>query len=84
MESLALAAAIVVLSIVLFGGLSAIVAWRNPNRAWSRSLGVLVSIPTIAAGVWLALIDVGIGARMIGVVVTGLGLAALFRAARKG
>lgn len=84
MESLALAAAVVVLSILLFGGLSAIVAWRNPNRAWSRSLGVLVSIPTIAAGAWLALIDVGIGARMIGVIVAGLGLAAFIRAARKG
>jgi len=84
MESLALAAAIVVLSILVLGGLSAIVAWRNPDRAWPRSLGVLVSIPTIAAGAWLALIDVGIGARLIGVIVAGLGLTALVRASRKG
>jgi len=83
-ESLALAATIVVLSIVVFGGLSALVAWRNPSRPWSRVLGVVVSIPTVVAGGWLAWIDVGIGARVIGAVVAGLGLTAFFRAARKG
>ncbi|MFM8846971.1 MAG: hypothetical protein ACKOHN_02840 [Actinomycetota bacterium] len=84
MESLALAAAIVVLSIVVFGGLSVLVAWRNPSHPWSRVLGVVVSIPTVVAGGWLAWIDVGVGARVIGAVVAGLGLAAFFRAARKG
>ena len=84
MESLALAATIVVLMIIVFGGLSALVVWRNPSRPWSRVLGVVVSIPTVVAGGWLTWIDVGVGARVIGAVVAGLGLAAFFRAARKG
>ena len=84
MESLALAAAVIVLMIIVFGGLSALVAWRNPRHPWLRVLGVVVSIPTVAAGGWLAWIDVGVGARVIGAVVAGLGLAAFFRAARKG
>ncbi len=84
MESLALAAAVIVLLIVVFGGLSALVAWRNPSRPWSRVLGIVVSIPTVVAGGWLAWIDVGVGARVIGAIVLGLGLVASFRAIRKG
>jgi len=83
MESLALAAAIIVLSIVVFGGASAFVAWRNPDRPWSRALGVVVSVPAIGAGGWLALIDVGVGGRLIGGVVFALGISAFVRAARK-
>jgi len=72
------------LTILAFGALSAIVAWRNPDRTWSRLLGVVVSLPTIAAGAWLALSDISFGARLFGGVVTALGVAAFGRSARKG
>ena len=48
-----MAAAVILLSIIVFGGASAFVAWRNPDRPWSRTLGVAVSIPAIGAGGWL-------------------------------
>ena len=79
-----MAAAVILLSIVAFGGAAAFVAWRNPDRPWSRTLGVVVSIPAIGAGGWLALLDVGIGGRLVGGIVCALGIAALVRAARKG
>ena len=84
MESLAMVAALVVLAIIVLGIVTAFVAWSNPKRAWSRSLGVLVSVPGIIAGVWLALLDVGIGARAIGGVVFALGTTALLRSALRG
>ena len=84
MESLALAAAVVVMSVIFFGAISALVAWRNPQRGWSRTLGVVVSIPAIGLGGWLALIDIGIGGRAIGAVVLSSGIAALLRSALKG
>lgn len=84
MESLALAAAVIVIVIVVLGSLSFVVAWRNPDRSWSRLLGMLVSIPTMAAGAWLALLDVGSGARLVGAVVFVAGVAAFLRSARRG
>lgn len=83
MESLALAAAVIVLTIVLLGGVSLVAAVRPPRR---QSLRIVVSIPAagaVIAGAWLASIEIGIGGRFIGAVVAGSGLSALIRTWRR-
>lgn len=84
MESLALAAAVIVLVIVVVGGAALVVAWRNPERAVGRVAGAVIGALAVAAGGWLALLDVGTGARVLGAVVALAGLAALSRSIRRG
>jgi hypothetical protein len=83
-ESLALLVTLIVVSVLLSGAVSALVAWRNPDRPWSRTLGVLVSLPSLVAGGWLASRDVGVGARVLGGLVLLAGVAAFIRSAKKG
>lgn len=83
MESLALAAAIIMLAIILFGIVAAGVAVRPPRRRWTRVLASVAVAPAVLAGLWLALIEVGMGARLIGVVVLWAGGAALLRTWRR-
>jgi hypothetical protein len=78
-ESLALIAALIVLSIIVLGVLAAVVALRPPRSTAGR---VLVSIPEGAAfvsGAWLAFLDIGSGARVLGAVVALVAVAALVR-----
>lgn len=83
MESLALAAAIVVLSIMFGGAVSLFVAWRRPRALWAKLLGSVFAVFAFWGGGWLALLDVGSGARMIGAVVVLLGAGALWRMWRR-
>ena len=83
MESLALAAAIVVLSIVFGGAVSLFVAWKRPKALWAKVLGSLFAVFALWGGGWLAAIDVGSGARLMGAAVFVLGAAALWRTWRR-
>ena len=83
-ESLALVVTLVVVSIVVVGVAALVVAWRNPERAVGRVAGAVIGALAVAAGGWLALLDVGIGARVIGGLVALAGLVALTRSARSG
>lgn len=83
MESLAMAAAIIMLGIILFGVVSVVVATRPPKRTWSKVVAAVAVSPALAAGLWLALLDVGIGGRAIGAVVLGVGILAQLRIWRR-
>lgn len=83
MESLALAAAIIVLSIMVGGAVSLVVAWRRPEALWAKLLGSVFAVFALWGGGWLAFIDVGNGARLIGAVVCALGVSALWRTWRR-
>lgn len=83
MESLALAAAIVVLSIMFGGAVSLFVAWKRPQALWARILGSVFALCALWGGGWLAAIDVGVGARAIGAAVFALGVTALWRTWRR-
>lgn len=69
MESLALVAAIIVLSIIVLGVLSLITILKQPQSRAGRALVLVVNIAGIISGTWLALLTVGNGARIIGGVV---------------
>ena len=79
MESLALAAAVIVLTIMTLGVVSVVVAFRSPTKTWAKVLATFFTAPAVLAGGWLFLLEVGIGGRLIGLVVALVGGAALWR-----
>ena len=82
MESLAMAAAIVMLAIILSGIVAAVVVVRRPRSTGGRALATVVSLPALFLGAWMWSLDVGSGARLIGFVVFIAGVAAIVRAWR--
>jgi hypothetical protein len=79
MESLAMAAAIIMLTIMVLGVFSLVVALRSPKRRWSRVIATIFSSFAVLAGGWLTLLEVGMGARLIGMIVAATGVLALLR-----
>ncbi|MBM3638006.1 MAG: hypothetical protein FJW98_01050 [Actinobacteria bacterium] len=79
MESLAMAAAIIMLTIMVLGVVSLIVALKSPRRRWVKLVASVFSSCAVLAGGWMFLLEVGIGARLIGAAVAATGLWALTR-----
>ena len=71
MESLALAAAVIVLTIIVLGLLSVFTVLRTPRSRAGRVATLVINTMGVVAGGWLALLDIGIGARLIGAAVLG-------------
>lgn len=82
MESLALAAAVIVLTIIVFGLLSVFTVLRTPRSRTGRVVTLAVNTMGIVAGGWLALLDIGTGARLIGVAVLGASVLSAARVLR--
>jgi len=74
-----MAAAIVMLAIMTLGVFSLIVALRSPERQSTKIVATIFSSLAVVAGGWLMLLEVGIGARLIGMIVTATGVLALLR-----
>ena len=79
MESLAMAAAITMLTIMVLGVVSLVVALRSPRRRWVKAVASIFTGCAVLAGGWMLLLEVGIGARLIGGAVAATGLCALAR-----
>lgn len=79
MESLALAAAVVMLVIIACGAICAIAVLRPPTALAWKILVSPFAAGSIALGQWLARLDVGMGARVIGVIALVAGLGAIWR-----
>lgn len=77
MESLALLAAIIMLSTLAAGIASVIVVVRRPRRISTRLISGTVGVVALAAGANIARLDIGIGARAMGAVTAAFGIAAL-------
>ncbi|MFZ9481537.1 MAG: hypothetical protein ACO3AV_01475 [Ilumatobacteraceae bacterium] len=84
MESLALVVSVIVIAIAVVGVAARGVAWKNPERAMGRVAGSVVGVLALAAGGWLALLEVGRGGRLFGATVAVLGVIALVRSIRRG
>lgn len=76
-ESLALLAAIIMLSTLAAGVASVVVLLRRPRRLASRLISGTIGVVALAAGANIARLDIGIGARVMGAVTAAVGLAAL-------
>ena len=74
-----MAAAIIMLTIMVLGVFSLVVALRSPKRGWSRVIATIFSSFAVVAGGWLMFLEVGMGARLIGMIVAASGVLALLR-----
>lgn len=74
MESLALIAAIIVLSIIALGLLSLFTVLRTPKTRVGGAVTLAINAMGALAGGWLASVDIGLGGRLIGVAVIGASL----------
>ena len=66
MKSLAIVVSIIVFAIIVVGLVAVITVFRTPHTSFGRTISLVLNTIGIAAGLWLALIDVGMGARVIG------------------
>ena len=66
MESLAMAAAVVMLAILISGVVAAVVVVRRPRSTGGKALATVVSLPALFLGGWMWQLDVGMGARLTG------------------
>lgn len=69
MESLALIVSIIVFAIILFGFLSFFTFVRTPRSAIGKTVALVINAAGITSGTWFALLDISLGARVIGVLV---------------
>jgi hypothetical protein len=82
-ESLALAAAIVMLTIVISGVVAAVVVVRRPVTRTAKTVATVASFPAVLTGGWMWSLDVGTGARLIGLVVFVAGATVIVRTWRR-
>ena len=82
MESLAILAAVIMLAIVVLGVISLIAVFGRPKSSGSRGLFTAMHIASIFAGGWLMALPVGIGARVLGLIVFAAGCVGLLRILR--
>ena len=66
MESLALIVSLIVLAIIFLGFLSFVTFVRMPKSSLGKALSLAINAAGITSGTWFALLDIGIGARVIG------------------
>ena len=82
MESLALAAAIIVFSIIVLGVVATFTVFRTPKSSAGRIATLALNALGVAAGGWLAALDIGMGARVIGAAVAIANAVSLIRILR--
>ncbi|MFZ9628566.1 MAG: hypothetical protein ACO3C1_04360 [Ilumatobacteraceae bacterium] len=77
MESLALLATIILLGTLAAGIVSIVAIVRRPRRFATRVVVAACGAVAVAAGVNVARLDIALGTRLFGIVVAGLGGAAV-------
>ena len=79
MESLALTVAIIVLAIIALGLVATVAVVRPPRSVAGRVAFTVLAAPAVGAGGWLFMLDVGMGARLIGAATFVAAVAGLVR-----
>lgn len=82
MESLALLAAVIVLGIIVAGVVATFLVFRTPKSSTGGALAFIFNALGIAAGTWLATLNIGLGARAIGIFVAVTNATSLIRLLR--
>jgi hypothetical protein len=70
-ESLALIVSLIVLAIIILGFLSFFTFIRTPESSLGRAVSLVINAAGITSGTWFMLLNIGIGARVIGALVCG-------------
>lgn len=83
MESLALTVAIIMLTIIALGLVAAVSVVRPPRSVIGRAAFTVLGVPAVGAGGWLFLLDVGVGARLVGAATFIAAVAGLVRTWRR-
>ncbi|MBJ7397455.1 MAG: hypothetical protein JHD29_01770 [Ilumatobacteraceae bacterium] len=79
MESLARLVAIIMLSIIGAGIGAFFLGRRKPKNIATKILGSIVGVFAVCSGSWLALLPIGIGARLLGLLVAIAGARQLLK-----
>ena len=79
MESLVRLVVLVMLSIIGAGVVAFFLGRRKPKSTVTKILGAIIGAFATLSGLWLALLDIGIGARLVGLLVGLVGLRLLFK-----
>lgn len=79
MESLVRLVVLIMLSIIGAGVVAFFLGRRKPKSTVTKILGAIIGAFATLSGLWLALLDIGIGARLVGLLVGLVGLRLLFK-----
>ena len=79
MESLVRLVVLIMLSIIGAGVVAFFLGRRKLKSSVTKILGAIIGAFATLSGLWLALLDIGIGARMLGLLVTIAGLRLLLK-----
>ncbi len=79
MESLVRLVVLIMLSIIGAGVVAFFLGRKKPKSAVTKILGAIIGVFATLSGLWLALLDIGIGARIIGLLVGVAGLRLLLK-----
>ncbi len=79
MESLVRLVVLIMLSIIGAGVVAFFLGRRKPKSSVTKILGAIIGAFATLSGLWLALLDIGIGARMLGLLVAIAGLRLLLK-----
>jgi hypothetical protein len=71
------------LVIIISGIVAAVVVVRRPVSRTGKVVATVASLPAVITGGWMWSLDVGIGGRLIGLVVLVAGVAAVVRTWRR-
>ena len=79
MESLVRLVVLIMLSIIGAGVVAFFLGRRKPKSTVTTILGAIIGAFATLSGLWLALLDIGIGARLVGLLVGLVGLRLLLK-----
>ncbi len=79
MESLVRLVVLIMLSIIGAGVVAFFLGRRKSKSSGTKILGAIIGAFATLSGLWLALLDIGIGARMLGLLVAIAGLRLLLK-----
>lgn len=82
MRDLALIVSAIVLTIIVIGVFSVATVFRSPQSQPGRVFTVFVNAAGVMAGTWFALLQIGSGARVMGVVVAVISAVSAIRVFR--
>lgn len=83
MESLVRLVVIILLTIIGAGVLAFLLGRKSPRNIFTKIVRVVIGVFAVWSGGWLALLQIGLGARLIGLLVAIAGIRLLLKTFQK-